>query len=135
MDKLFLSLCLLLCSMPVYAETCPNIEKVKAGQMQGWQAYDSDDDKPLSIRRLTHFKKQADKFLLAASVKSGIRCYYGDHTGAALEAYLAKPHLSPINKNNLWYQVSGSLDCAAGMDKCQFQKNGFEHSQLADNET
>ena len=109
-----------------FAETCPSTADIKHHHLQGWKAYDSTDGTLLSVKRDGSFRKMAEQFALAEWVhgknKSGsIRCYYRDNNGSDLEAYLAKDNLVPSNLKNYWYQVSGFMDCAASMDKCEFQ--------------
>ncbi len=119
------------------AETCPSINDVKTKVLHGWKAYDSDDGAPLSPLREAQFKQTIQEFALAEwpnkENKNGtIHCYYRDKTGSSLEAYLAKDHFVPLNHKNYWYEVSGYLHCAAGMDKCEFnQRMLAKQKQLA----
>ena len=48
------------------------------------------------------------------------------------EAYLAKDNFIPkLTAKSFWYQVSGYMHCAAGMDKCEFKMNSLAKHQLA----
>lgn len=121
---------------PVYAETCPSVVKIKADKISGWKAYDSEDGKPLSNYRLSQFKNSVKQFVLAEWVnkdnKNGtMHCYYQDKDGYSFEAYLSKDHFTPENSKKMWYAVSGSLQCAADMNKCQFYQLPPDPKQLA----
>lgn len=117
----------------VFADSCPSVNDIKNNTMHGWKAYDSDDDTPLSPQRFAAYSTSLEQFTLAewkkgSDNKTSIHCFYRDHNGSALEAYLAKDNLSPTLGSNTsskdqWYQVSGSLNCAAGSDQCKFQAN------------
>lgn len=119
-----------------FADTCPSITEVKKNLLIGWNAYDSDDGTPLASRRKAAFIKDIEEFALAEWAerdhkKGAIHCYYKDHTGSALEAYLAKDNFIPNSTNKYWYQVSGAKQCAAGMDKCKFTGHSLLQQQLA----
>lgn len=126
MKKLITALVLCLVNTAIYAETCPDVKTVRGDALQGWSLHDSDDNKPLNAKRVAYFKKNIEQFTLAEWVTDGkqkgnIRCYYSDKNGAGLEAYLTKESFKPNNFKNYWYQVSGSMHCAAGMQQCLFQ--------------
>lgn len=134
--KLVLAAAIMACCQLAWAETCPSIAAIKSNHLAGWKAYDSDDGVPLSSKREIQFKNNAREFALAewtnSSKKSGsIHCYYRDNTGSDLEAYLAKDNFAPENSRDYWYQVSGSMHCAAGMDKCKFLDSSNQIAQLA----
>jgi hypothetical protein len=136
MRKIFFAICILLCCKICFAETCPNVDDIKNNNAKNWIAYDSDDDTRLSPRREADFKKNIVQFTLAEwrnvnNKNSIIHCYYRDTEGSQLEAYLAKPNFIPKNTKNYWYQVSGSMHCAAGKNKCEFQEKIFQNRQLA----
>ncbi len=116
---------LLLCQS-LYADTCPSLKSLKAAPSITWKAFDSDDGKELSLKNTTLFINSIDQFSLAEWVQQGpnkgsVHCYYSDRNGSVIEAYLAKANFTPQNAKHYWYQVSGSLHCAAGMDDCLFE--------------
>lgn len=120
-----LSVCL--CQMS-FAITCPTVSDIQKNTLAGWKAYDSDEGEPLSAMREAAFKKNAREFALAEWVNKGdkmgsIHCYYRDDNGSAMEAYLAKEHFRPKNPNAFWYEVSGFMQCAAGMENCDFEQH------------
>lgn len=120
----------------VLAETCPSVADIKNNKVNDWKAFDSDDGIPLSVNRAAAFKKHAQEFALAEWVKNGsnksfIRCYYRDNAGSDLEAYLAKESFTPKKTKSYWYEVSGSMQCAAGMQDCEFEKEILMKTQLA----
>lgn len=130
--------CMVLCQLS-FAETCPSVADIKKNSLTGWKAYDSDDGKPLSTSREAEFKKILEQFALAEWSKSktdkhgSIHCYYRDNTGSSLEAYFAKDNFIPkLDPKTFWYQVSGSMHCAAGKEKCEFeQRLPFAKNSLA----
>ncbi len=131
-----MALTLMLLAPLSFAETCPSVHQVKHNLLVGWIAYDSDDGKPLSAKRRAAFIKHADEFALAEWSKKdklhgAIHCYYKDRTGSALEAYLGKANFALNDTNRYWYQVSGFKQCAAGMEKCDFNQHPFLQQQLA----
>lgn len=136
LKKLIAILCLAFVTQIGFAETCPSIKAIKADSLKGWTAYDSEDGKVLAGERLAQFIKDVEKFALAewasADSKSGaIHCFYHDKEGSALEAYLAKDNFSPLNGKNMWYEVSGSHQCAASMTECQFRATVLDGHQVA----
>ena len=121
-----------------FAETCPSVDDIKNHRsLTGWKLYDSEDNTPLASSRMTQFKKNIDQFALAEwsiqeQKKSGtVHCYYQDSNGSNLEAYLAKENFIPVDSNQYWYQVSGFMHCAAGVDKCEFKADLSLKNQLA----
>jgi len=122
-----------------FALTCPSVANIKKNTLSGWKAYDSDDASPLSQKREAQFKQNAKEFALAEWTWTGtdkttgtIHCYYRDNTGSDLEAYLSKGNFSPENSRDYWYDVSGSMHCAAGMEKCEFRDSPIkQRSRLA----
>jgi hypothetical protein len=126
-----------LLSQACLAERCPSVSDIKNNTINGWKAYDSDDGTPLSAARESQFKKIVEQFALAEwiNVKNqpgSIHCYYRDSTGSSLEAYLSKDNFIPKkNPKSFWYEVSGFMHCAAGMDKCEFENHGLGKQQLA----
>ena len=136
MLKKLICIALTIFTTHAFAENCPTVGMIKNGMLNKWQAYDSDDNKPLSPKRLTQFKSNVEQFTLAEWQSKDIahttmHCYYRDKNGSQLEAYLTKDNMMPINNRQLWYQVSGSMHCAAGMDQCMFQRNILKQPQLA----
>lgn len=135
--KLIVILGMLLFCPLVAAETCPSVDAIKKNtHLQGWKAFDSEDGTPLSAKREAQFKKNIEQFVLAEWVNRDsrlgtIHCYYRDNTGSDLEAYLAKNNFMPQDSKKYWYQVTGSLQCAAGMDECHFKKNILPQTKLA----
>lgn len=133
MRKLIALVSLFFCHLAL-AETCPSIKDLKTGSMHGFKAYDSDDDTLLSETRIAQFIKNSEQFILAEwqdtqDHKGAIHCYYRDANGSQLETYLMKANLIPDNPKKSWYQVSGSMHCAAGMEACHFLTNSTQ--QLA----
>lgn len=136
LKKLTLVLVTTIISSLAFADGCPTVGMIKHDMLNKWQAYDTDDNKPLSEKRMALFKRNVDQFTLAEwqskdAIHSAMHCYYRDKNGSQLEAYLTKDNLMPINNKQLWYQVSGSMHCAAGMDKCMFQRSIMQQPQLA----
>lgn len=109
------------------ANTCPTVKDIKQNHITGWVAYDSDDGKPFPADRMKQLVESIEQFALAEFKEKGpngtsaVHCYYRDKHGSDLEAYYSKDNIKPENKSNVWYQVTGSLHCAAGMDKCAFR--------------
>lgn len=136
LNKVIAVICFVLFSQICFAETCPSIKDIKKASIKGWTAFDSEDGKPLSSERLAQFKTLVEQFALAEwsneDAKAGvIHCFYRDKEGAALEAYLAKSNFSPINQKNMWYEVSGAHQCAAGMKECEFKATILDRPQVA----
>lgn len=134
--KLLFLLGILLCWQLCFAETCPTVSAIKGNKTIGWQALDSDDSKPLSEKRWAQFKATVEQFVLAEwenanNKKSTVHCYYRDKDGYSFEAYLAKDNFKPENSKKMWYSVSGSMQCAAEMEKCQFSNAIIPPKQLA----
>ena len=111
------------------AEQCPSVSAIKHLSLRGqWKAYDSDTGVALSQKRLNDVLQAVDQFALAEWVATKndagtIHCYYRDKHGSNLEAYFSTDHYHPQNLNKNWYQVTGYMHCAAGMEKCLFQND------------
>jgi hypothetical protein len=108
-----------------YADTCPTLKTIKSTPLTTWKAYDSDDHIQLTAEQTKTFINSIDQFSLAEWVQEGsekgsIHCYYSDKNGSVLEAYLAKTSYVPENSKNRWYEVSGSMHCAAAQEECLF---------------
>lgn len=108
-----------------FADVCPSIKDIRYHQLNGWLAYDSDDNNKVSPERFSDFKKSVKEFALAewqhpAKKKNSIHCFYRDQYGSNLDMYLKKDNLTPDNSKKYWYEVSGYQNCAAGMERCQF---------------
>lgn len=107
------------------AETCPSVQDIKQNNMKGWKIFDSEEGIPLSERREADFRNHIVAFAMAEWVKSNkngiIHCYYKNKDGSDMEAFLTKDNFIPSNAQNLWYQVSGSWQCAASALKCEFK--------------
>ena len=136
MIKLISAICLFVLCQFAYAQTCPTISDIKRNKLVGWNAFDSDDGKPLSKERDKQFKQGVEEFALAEwrkkDAKTGaIHCYYRDKTGSDLEAYLAKDHYMPNSAHAYWYEVTGFMHCAAGMDKCEFRQDAVQTTRFA----
>jgi len=135
--KSIIALCCALICQASLAERCPSVADIKNNSLRDWKTYDSDDGQPLSAAREAQFKKIVEQFALAEWSKSkkqpgSIHCYYRDRTGSSLEAYLAKDNFVPkVHAKSFWYQVSGFMHCAAGMDKCEFVTHPLTKNQLA----
>ncbi|RDI42398.1 DUF3757 domain-containing protein [Aquicella lusitana] len=134
--KLLIALCSLFACSLSYADTCPSVQDIKTNKLHGWKAYDSDEDTQLPPKRLAIFKKEVTQFVLAElgnehNKNNTMRCYYSDSNGSHLETYLAKDHFSLSKSKSYWYQVSGSMHCAAGVDKCKFNPYVLSQNQLA----
>jgi hypothetical protein len=127
---------MLLCQLS-FAERCPSVSDIKSNNLKGWKAYDSDDGTLLSASRETQFKKIVEEFALAEWTSNkkqagSIHCYYRDQTGSSLEAYFAKDNFHPIiSAKNFWYEVSGYMHCAAGMERCEFGNPLKSRARLA----
>lgn len=135
--KLIFTLAFFLISQTCFADTCPSVSEIKSQSFtKGWRAYDVDDGKPIPSARIKELAQHIDQFALAEWANTGsgegvIHCYYRDKHGSNLEAYFSNDHFKPINKTDVWYEVSGFMHCAAGMDKCAFQSNLVPEQQLA----
>jgi hypothetical protein len=119
------------------ADTCPSVADIKKDAIAGWRAYDSDDGVPLSADREKQYKKAIQEFVLAEWASepnhtNTIHCYYRDQNGSSLEAYLSKENVTLTKRTkSYWYQVSGSMHCAAGMDQCKFEQPILPKQHLA----
>lgn len=138
MQKLaaIISAVLLFSALQAKAEKCPTVEDIKKNKLDGWKIVDSDDGKPISSKRLSQFKESVVQFVLAEwgstrNLNNAIHCYYRDKEGYSFDAYLTKDHFIPENSKKLWYTVSGSMQCAANMEQCQFQMINAKPTQLA----
>ena len=131
---------LVICSLFVqtaYALTCPTIEAIRQNNIAGWKAFDSEEGTPLPPNRFNKFRNNVKQFAVAEwNEKKGIvHCFYRTEDGSNLNAYLSKGTFMPSNNQHLWYPVSGSLQCAASTDKCQFRTNQLNTpSQFAEKE-
>jgi hypothetical protein len=129
--------CIMLLNQTSFADRCPSVDDIKNNHLNGWKAYDSDDGMLLSAARETQFKKIVEQFTLAEwkgtkKQPGSIHCYYSDKTGSSLEAYLAKDNFHPkLDPKSFWYQVSGFMHCAAGMERCEFTHPFQAKTQLA----
>ena len=127
MHKKWMFVCLFFFAIPIsYAETCPSVRDIKQLTLHGFKMVDSDTNQPLPPKRMTLFKKKIKAFALAEWVdhlnqEGTIHCYYRDQNGSELETYLAKKYFIPVNANQFWYKVSGSMHCAAPIQACIFQ--------------
>ena len=122
---IFTAVILFFCQIAM-AGTCPSLTDIKHNRLHGWKAYDSVSHQPLANARIAMLKKYAAQFVLAewpdSQRKTGaIRCYYRDKEGSDFQAYFSKSNLVPTDLKNDWYQVTGSTDCAANINKCSFQ--------------
>jgi hypothetical protein len=137
MQKLLFVVALSLLTPFAFADTCPTIDALKKSNLAGWSIYDSDDGKPLSTERILTYKHDAVAFALAEWSSQGtegvIHCFYHDKAGSDMEAYLAKNHVRLSSQTKYWYQVSGSTQCAAGMQECAFNPTSKVAAQLAHN--
>lgn len=135
MYKAIALLFLLAQSTLVLADTCPSVTDIKHQKAAGWKAYDSDDSTRLSEKRAAKLRHAIEQFTLAEwsgdQNKSSIHCYYRDKNGSELEAYFSKNNFLPKDTHHYWYQVSGSMQCAAGANYCEFQQNVLENPKLA----
>jgi hypothetical protein len=107
-----------------HAETCPSVNDIQHELLADWAAYDSDDGRPLSTKQTKKLTKSIAQFALAEwtgdEQHGEIHCHYRDIDGSQIEAYLGKKNYFPDNATKRWYQVSGHMHCAAGMDQCIF---------------
>lgn len=125
-NTLFSLMLVLICGMS-FAETCPSIKALKKTALAGWTFYNSTDDKPLSTEREAFIKKQAKQLAVvewtSQDGKTGsVHCYYMDKDGSHFDAYLAKENLTLSSARRYWYPVTGSMNCAAGISRCQFSR-------------
>lgn len=137
MSKYFISLLSLslVCQL-AYADTCPSVTAIKQRTTLGWGIYDADDGTRLPPKREADFRNKVEKFIMAEwpnkNNKQGtIHCYYRDHDGSDLEAYLSKNNFVPQNAYKYWYKVTGFLQCAAEESKCQFKQIKMAVTKLA----
>lgn len=134
--KYLLTLCCFFLYQISFAETCPNVNDIKHNSLNGWKIYDSEEGTPLSHKRQALYRKRVEKFVLAEwpdNNKLGIiHCYYRDHDGSDLEAYLAKRNFSPKKSLSYWYKVTGYTQCAASKEKCEFNQMTIGKTQLAE---
>ena len=139
MQKFLAVTLLTLFTTNVIADVCPTIKDLKSRKAAHWQAFDSDNDKPLSATREARLRKAVAEFAMAewstSKSKNAIHCYYNDVHGSAMEAYFAKESTLPAKSSKYWYQVTGMIQCAAGADKCQFQSLPDMTHQLASSES
>jgi len=130
------SLLFTLCTASI-AAICPSVQTLKSNQAKNWQAFDSDNGKPLSAVRETRLKLAITQFALAewssTKDKNRIHCYYKSQNGSNLEAYFAHHSTTKVSPSRYWYEVTGMLHCAAGVDKCQFQALPDVQRQFAQN--
>lgn len=113
MKKIIISL--VLCSsisLSALAETCPDPNNIKAGNLQGWLALNSTNDEPANLYQIAVFKKTINNFWLAEwtteyplPVDFHGRCYYESE----IEVYLAKDVLKPITSSGYW-KKNGDID-------------------------
>lgn len=133
--RLLLLILVLFLSKVVLADVCPLTKDIQNNHLTGWKLLDSDDDKALSLKRQSSFRKDVDSFAMAewsTSQKDAgkIRCYYRDKNGSSLDAYVTKDHYS-LTGNKYWYEVSGAKECAAGVERCGFQSIILPNSRFA----
>lgn len=135
--QLLLALLIFLLSPFALADTCPTVAALKKDNLVDWGVYDSDDGKPLSAERIATYKNDAVAFALAEwngqGKEGAIHCFYHDNAGSDMEAYVAKNHVQLSSNKKYWYQVSGSTQCAAGMQECEFNTIQSAAPQLAHN--
>lgn len=135
MHKTFISFLLLLISTNLLAENCPSVNSIKTNKAAGWQAYDSDNGKPLTPEREVRLRHEITQFALAefsrTNNKNMMHCYYKDQNNEYLEAYFAKESFSLLKPSRYWYAVTGMMQCAAGAEKCQFQTMPAMQHRLA----
>ncbi len=125
MRYLISSLACVILATPSAAEVCPSTQDLQTGKALYWKAFDSDNGKPLNAVREARLKSQIKNFALAewanSHHKGSMHCYYKNESGSHLEAYFAKESISSIQPSKYWYEVTGMMQCAAGVDKCAFQ--------------
>lgn len=128
LKKIITTFCCMFLYQASFADNCPSVDAIKKHDITGWKLFDSDEGTPLSANRETNFVSTIKQFALAEWSNQGknvgtIHCYYRDENGSDLEAYLAKENFTPATAKSYWYQVSGAMHCAAGSDKCLFDKS------------
>jgi hypothetical protein len=105
-----------LCSLPLItmAETCPSLESIHAGNLQGWVALNSTSDNYASKELVAAFEKGAEDFWLAEWTTEYPfppnmpgRCYY--LTPCYVDVYLAKGVPAPSGKN--WKENDNIKQC------------------------
>ena len=122
LKQLIIGLASILFCGVIFAESCPSLNAIKTNQLAGWKALSDGTDQAITPAQMQAFKASVSQFALAeydtsANHIGSIRCYYRDNTGSNLDTYLSKSNLA-LSKGQYWYQVTGSMQCAAGMDKC-----------------
>lgn len=135
MKKFLLALMLLCLYQIAFANSCPSIQDIKNNTLKGWQAFDSDEEKPLSAERFAIFQRNAEQFVLAEWIntkhQNSIHCYYHDINGSDLSTYLTRNDFIPEDDKKSWYKVTGAMHCAASNAQCSFRETVFSPKQLA----
>lgn len=127
-------------SASAFAEKCPTVDDIKHNRLRGWQLHDTDDGPVNSAKRIADYRAQIKQFALAEwenvnNKENLMHCYYLDADGSNLNAFLAKKDFHPLDETKFWYTVTGSLQCTAGMDKCQFKSLASSERHLAAKKT
>lgn len=135
LKQALMTLILSLNCISTFATNCPSANDIKKNQLQGWKLYDTDDNKPLSIKRASAFKKNVNAFAMAewtneSNHTGAVQCHYRDKDGSDMEAYLAKPHFNLGQNKQFWYEVNGHMQCAANADHCNFSSAPIMQAQL-----
>jgi hypothetical protein len=127
MFKKFTCVLLLISSSLTFAETCPTISDIKAGQFHHWQPLDIDNAEPVEGQALEEFKQAVAKFAFVdwmpdAPEGSGQCFYYGvEPDSDYLGVYLAKPTLEPDRNKGNWFEASFDvMQCNESISNCQF---------------
>lgn len=101
------------------AETCPDVNNIKAGNFNGWQALNVNSDTPASQDDIAIFKKQIQDFYQAEwseDFEGNGHCYYTGY----LEVLLAKDTAAP-KISSYWQDTGVVLRCKSGSVKdCEF---------------
>lgn len=119
LKKIYISLLIITFSHLVFAETCPDIASIKAGQFKGWQALDLNSDFSASDEAIEYFKNHVKSFYQAEWAEDFIgpaRCYYTGDLEVGLAKDVSKPKLSTH-----WIDIGILFRCKSGVVKdCEF---------------
>ena len=127
MKKYFILCCGIGLFLSSVAEVCPTVEAIQHNQLDGWQAFDSDDGEPLSGEVFSHYQSGLYGFAEADYYQDApegpAQCYYASSFDPYYgNAYLAKQSLQPDFSQVAW-QWDGAFHakCAeANQENCLF---------------
>lgn len=110
-----------------YAETCPTVDEIKAGNFKGWQAFGLDSGEPASSEELDDFKSSIATFQSAAwmpdAPEGSAQCYYGTAEDPYENVYLAKTNQGP-DLTAYWQPADDGMQCRvtdSKVEHCRFK--------------